>query len=172
MKATYIDYSETNSFSKTLIAYLNQDEALVPFIGNWATFAGFEKQINEKKPFLSRTLLVDRLKAQYGDLLESAPHVAANIDKLLADNAYTITTGHQLNIFTGPLYFIFKIITAIRLADDLKVKFPEKEFVPVYWMATEDHDFAEINHTKLSGKKIVWDTPAVSATGRDRKSVV
>lgn len=173
MKATYIDYSETNSFSKTLLAYLNQDQALTPFVGNWPTVAGFEKQIKEKKPFLSRTLLVDRLKAQYGDLLTTSPQVSAHIDKLLLEDTYTITTGHQLNIFTGPLYFIFKVITAIRLADDLKVKFPDKEFVPVYWMATEDHDFAEINHTKLSGKKIVWDTPAVSATGRmDTASIV
>ncbi|WP_400262173.1 bacillithiol biosynthesis cysteine-adding enzyme BshC [Sphingobacterium sp. SG20118] len=173
MKATYIDYSETNSFSKTLIAYLNQDQTLAPFIGNWPTLAGFEKQIKEKKPFLSRTLLVDRLKVQYGDLLDSSPQVSANIDKLLLEDAYTVTTGHQLNIFTGPLYFIFKIITAIRLADDLKAKFPDKEFIPVYWMATEDHDFVEINHTKLSGKKIVWDTPTVSATGRmDTDSIV
>ncbi|UIR55694.1 bacillithiol biosynthesis cysteine-adding enzyme BshC [Sphingobacterium sp. SRCM116780] len=172
MKATYIDYSETNSFSKTLIAYLNQNQNLAPFIGNWPTFTGFERQIQQKKNFLHRTLLVDRLKTQYGDLLDSAPHVLENIEKLLENNAFTITTGHQLNIFTGPLYFIFKIITAIRLADDLKAQFPEKEFIPVYWMATEDHDFAEINYTKLSGKKIVWDTPAISATGRMDTSTI
>jgi bacillithiol biosynthesis cysteine-adding enzyme BshC len=57
-------------------------------------------------------------------------------------------------------------MTAIRLSEDLKSKHPDKNFVPVYWMATEDHDFEEINHTKVFGKKISWDTPAVSATGR------
>ncbi|MGJ1334441.1 bacillithiol biosynthesis cysteine-adding enzyme BshC [Sphingobacterium siyangense] len=166
MKATYIEYSETNSFSMTLLAYLAHDEALKSFVGNWPTWAGFEKQLNEKKKFEHREILVERLKKQYGELLKDSPAVAANIELLLDQNSYTITTGHQLNIFTGPLYFIFKIMTAIRLSEDLKSKHPDKNFVPVYWMATEDHDFEEINHTKVFGKKISWDTPAVSATGR------
>ncbi|WP_333888497.1 bacillithiol biosynthesis cysteine-adding enzyme BshC [Sphingobacterium siyangense] len=166
MKATYIEYSETNSFSKTLLAYLAHDEVLKSFVGNWPTWAGFEKQLNEKKKFEHREILVERLKKQYGELLKDSPAVAANIELLLDQNSYTITTGHQLNIFTGPLYFIFKIMTAIRLSEDLKSKHPDKNFVPVYWMATEDHDFEEINHTKVFSKKISWDTPAVSATGR------
>lgn len=166
MKATYIEYSETNSFSKTLLAYLAHDESIAPFVGNWPTLAGFEKQLKAKKKFNHRAVLVNRLKAQYGDLLHTSPAVAAHIELLLQDNTYTITTGHQLNVFTGPLYFIFKIMTAIRLSDDLKAKHPDQHFIPVYWMATEDHDFEEINHTKVYGKKITWDTPAVSATGR------
>jgi bacillithiol biosynthesis cysteine-adding enzyme BshC len=86
---------------------------------------------------------------------------------LLADsNTFTITTGHQLNIFTGPLYFIYKIVTAINLAKDLKAKFPECNFVPVYWMATEDHDFEEINHVKVEDRKLTWDKKASGATGR------
>src|SRR5690606_29058869 len=110
--------------------------------------------------------LVTALKAQYGELLASSPAVAQNVERLRDNTTFTVTTGHQLNIFTGPLYFIFKIVTAIRLAQDLKKKFADKDFVPVYWMATEDHDFAEINHTRVYGKKIIWDTPAVSETGR------
>jgi bacillithiol biosynthesis cysteine-adding enzyme BshC len=71
-----------------------------------------------------------------------------------------------LNIFTGPLYFIYKIVTAINLARDLKLQFPEYNFVPLYWMATEDHDFAEINHVKIEDKKLTWATDAMGATGR------
>src|SRR5690606_22973897 len=110
MKATYIEYSETNSFSKTLLAYLAHDEELKPFVGNWPTLEGFDRQLAEKKPFSHRAILVDRLRAQYGELLKDAPTVANNIALLLQENTYTITTGHQLNIFTGPLYFIFKIM--------------------------------------------------------------
>lgn len=166
MKATYIDYSETNSFSKTLLAYIDNKPELQDFAGNRPTWDGFEKQIRNKKAFEHRPLLVRCLTEQYGSLLQDSPKVAQNVELLAQDNTYTITTGHQLNIFTGPLYFIFKIITAIRLAEDLKTKFPESNFVPVYWMATEDHDFDEINHTKVFGKKIVWDTEKQSATGR------
>ncbi|NGM61181.1 bacillithiol biosynthesis cysteine-adding enzyme BshC [Sphingobacterium sp. SGG-5] len=166
MKATYIDYKDTNSFSNTLLAYLADDSALKSFYGNRPTWEGFAQQIQQKASFSHRDTLVTALKAQYGELLASSPAVAQNVERLRDNTTFTVTTGHQLNIFTGPLYFIFKIVTAIRLAQDLKKKFADKDFVPVYWMATEDHDFAEINHTRVYGKKIIWDTPAVSGTGR------
>lgn len=166
MKATYIDYSDTGSFSKTLLAYLEKDENLTSFYNRPAELASFAAQIEEKKNFAHRDLLTAELRKQYGDLLNISPEVAQNISLLAEENTYTITTGHQLNIFTGPLYFIFKIVTAIRLAKDLKAAYPRSNFVPVYWMATEDHDFAEINHTRVFGKKIEWETPAVSGTGR------
>lgn len=166
MKATYIAYKDTKSFSKLLLDYLDQKESVQPFFGNAPDLNGFAAQIAEKQGKTDRELLVSSLRAQYGTLLAQSPRVAEAIDSLASENTFTVTTGHQLNVFTGPLYFVFKIISAIRLTQDLKAEFPEKNFVPVYWMATEDHDFAEINHTRLSGKKITWDTPAVSATGR------
>ncbi|TDS14933.1 bacillithiol biosynthesis cysteine-adding enzyme BshC [Sphingobacterium paludis] len=166
MKATYIDYSDTASFSDTLLAYLSNDEQLKPFYGERPDFEGFRAQIDRRQDFPHRELLVAQLKEQYGAILEQSPRVAAHVSLLGERNTFTVTTGHQLNIFTGPLYFIFKIVTAIRLAKDLKAAFPAYNFVPVYWMATEDHDFAEINHTRVFGKKISWDIPAVSGTGR------
>src|SRR5690606_22302282 len=166
MKATYIDYSDTGSFSQTLLSYLANDEQLAPFYGQKPTLEGFKQQMADKKDFPHRALLITELRKQYGALLDESPEVQANINLLEDKKTFTVTTGHQLNIFTGPLYFIFKIVTAIRLAKDLKEAYPEYSFVPVYWITTEDHDFAEINHTRVFGKKIVWDTPAVSATGR------
>ncbi len=166
MKATYIDYKDTNSFSKTLLAYLSNDPSLANFAGNKPTIEGFARQLETKAGKTDRATLVQALRHQYGAALQQHPTVATNIDALADERTFTVTTGHQLNIFTGPLYFIFKIATTIRLARDLKIAFPEYNFVPVYWMATEDHDFAEINHTRLHGKKIVWDIPAVGATGR------
>lgn len=165
MKATYIDYKDTNSFSKTLLAYISRNEELKAFYGNMPDYDGFEKQMQLKSNFQHRSTLVHSLLEQYRELLEESPKVAENIELLKNSNTFTITTGHQLNIFTGPLYFIFKIATAICLAQDLKAKFPKRDFVPVYWMASEDHDFEEINNTKVYGKKIVWDVPKVSGTG-------
>ena len=166
MKATYIDYKDTNSFSKTLLAYLEADEGLKEFYGNAPTFEGFAQQMDLKSNFKHRNILVDVLQEQYHELLTEAPKVADNIRLLADEHTFTVTTGHQLNIFTGPLYFIFKIACAIRLSEDLKKQFPEKKFVPVYWMATEDHDFEEINHTRVYGKKISWDVPGISGTGK------
>ncbi|MFD2969360.1 bacillithiol biosynthesis cysteine-adding enzyme BshC [Sphingobacterium bambusae] len=172
MKATYIDYSDTGSFSKTLLAYLANDERLQPFYGERPDLEGFRAQIERKQGFQHRSLLVSQLEEQYGPTLADSPRVAEHIALLKEPNTFTVTTGHQLNIFTGPLYFIFKIVSAIRLAKDLKKAFPEYNFVPVYWMATEDHDFAEINNTRVFGKKISWDVPAVSGTGRMSTSTI
>ena len=170
MKATYIDYSETNSFSPGLISYLNQDPKLTPFISYKPDIEGFKLLLDSKKVPADRQTLVTVLKEQYAGIASNeaqrSKFVSRNVELLLQDTTYTITTGHQLNLFTGPLYFIFKIVTAINLSRELKENFPDKDFVPVYWMATEDHDFAEINHTHIGGKKISWPHDAKGATGR------
>jgi len=169
MKATYIDYNETNSFSSTALCYLAQDSRLKPFVSYFPTLENFGRLIDEKKVTADRQALHDVLFRQYAETMGSAPlheKVNSNINLLLEDSTYTVTTGHQLNIFTVPLYFIYKIVTAINLANELKGKYPDKDFVPVYWMASEDHDFAEINHVKLFGTKISWEAQVSGATGR------
>jgi len=167
MKATYIDYKETQSFSDGLIRYLNNDPTLNPFKSYNPDLQGFSQLLASKKKNTNRKVLAEVFTAQYSRLVSPVhANVSENIALLLQENTFTVCTGHQLNLFTGPLYFIFKIVTAINLAKELKSNFPDKNFVPVYWMATEDHDFAEINHTYISGKKISWDLDAAGATGR------
>lgn len=168
MKATYINYSDTHSFSPAVISYVENDPKLAPFISQQPTIEGFTALLKEKKATCNRELLATVLKEQYirSKSLIPNPKVSVNIELLRDESTYTITTGHQLNIFTGPLYFIYKIVTAINLAATLKARFPGKNFVPVYWMATEDHDFAEINHTSVNGKKLQWNLDAHGATGR------
>ena len=68
-------------------------------------------------------------------------------------------------MFTGHLYFIYKIISVINTTKILAEKYPEYQFVPVYWMATEDHDFDEINHFHLQNKTICWNSSQTGMTG-------
>lgn len=168
MKATLIDYKDTRSFSKLLINYLANEEGLRSFYRNRPDVDGFKKQLEEKS-FPYREELKAALIDQYKDYRNNEKSIH-NIELLADSNTFTVTTGHQLNLFTGPLYFIFKIVSTIKLAQNLKEDFPDKNFVPVFWMATEDHDFAEINHTSLFGKTIQWDVPASGATGRIKTS--
>ena len=116
-------------------------------------------------PARSRAALVSSLKLQYKDI-EASEAIAQNIESLKLENTFTVTTGHQLNIFTGPLYFLYKIISAINLCTELKASYPDHHFVPIYWMASEDHDFEEINYFNFKGKKIQWTRPASGAVGR------
>jgi len=164
MKAISIDYRETFSFSPLLLDYIEDKESLRSFYSNKPTDAGFEDKIEKRKGFEHREALVSSLLKQSS--ANSSKESIANIHLLKDKNAFTITTGHQLNLFTGPLYFIFKIASTVKLTQELKSKFPDYHFVPVYWMATEDHDFEEINHTHLFKNTIRWDRDATGATGR------
>jgi len=165
MQAKYISYQETNAFSSAVLDYIAGKPQLRPFYQYTPDYAGFAEAMAKRNFKGSRTILVDTLQKQYA-AVQTPDVVAANIALLSADSTYTITTGHQLNIFTGPLYFIYKIVTAINLAKELKTRFPDSNFVPVYWMATEDHDFEEINNVKVEDRKLIWDKKASGATGQ------
>jgi bacillithiol synthase len=167
MKIFKTDYSATGAFSPLITDYLAQDPKLQPFYHRFPALANFEAQIKEKEEApVNRALLVQVLQAQYGPLAEAHSPAALNILRLAQPNTFTVITGHQLNIFTGPLYFIYKIITAINTCRELKETYPQYEFVPVYWMATEDHDFPEINHFNLFGKTYTWESNQTGAVGR------
>jgi bacillithiol biosynthesis cysteine-adding enzyme BshC len=167
MKITTLPYAATHSFSKLVTDYLAEAPHLKPFLNRFPTLENFGEQMKEKQNFppAQRQLLVKALEKQYGNLPKN-PAVELNIALLQQEKTFTITTGHQLNIFTGPLYFVYKIVSAIKTCQQLKKAYPENEFVPVYWMAAEDHDFAEINHFNLFGKKHEWASEQKGAVGR------
>ena len=165
MQAKYISYKETNAFSAAILDYIGGKDQLKPFYQFSPDLKGFSEAIAKRNFNGDRATLVDVLHNQYSSIKTSS-NVKANLNLLADERTFTITTGHQLNIFTGPLYFIYKIVTAINLAKQLKQEFPDYNFVPIYWMATEDHDFAEINHVKLEDKMLTWDKDASGATGR------
>lgn len=154
-----ISYSESNYFTSLILDYLSQKKELRRFYNRFPDLENFKQQIEEKVASYNNEIredLVEVLTAQY-EHLEVHHCVENNFDKLRSAKTFTITTGHQLNLFTGPLYFLYKIVSAINLSKKLKETWPEYNFVPVYWMATEDHDFEEINYFNLHGKKFKWN---------------
>ncbi len=167
MQHTKLNFQQTNSFSTFFLDYISGQSSLQPFYNHFPTLENFKHQLAEKEssfPKSSRIILAETLSSQY-DELERENLVDSNI-KLLEDNkTFTITTGHQLNIFTGPLYFIYKIVTVINTCKILKKTYPEYNFIPVYWMASEDHDYDEIKYFRLYGKKFVWETDQQGAVG-------
>lgn len=165
MNKTQLPYQQTGYFSKLICDYLDGNEDLKPFYNQTCDIDSFEKIIKERiQEEINRPILVEALQTQYINV-EITQQTKENIQKLKNDNCFTVTTGHQLNLFTGPLYFIYKIISAINLAKELKLKYPENDFVPVYWMATEDHDFEEINHFNLFKKRYELTKTQTGAVG-------
>ncbi|WP_343329414.1 bacillithiol biosynthesis cysteine-adding enzyme BshC [Polaribacter staleyi] len=168
MKVTQIPFKKTGFFSATMLDYLEKKEAIQPFYNNFPDITGFHNQIEEKQKSFrlqSRLVLVDALKKQYQGFNVSEK-TNEYIESLKHQNTFTVTTGHQLNLFTGPLYFLYKILSTINLCEELATKFPEQNFVPIYWMATEDHDFEEINYFNFDGKKVMWNREDGGAVGR------
>jgi bacillithiol biosynthesis cysteine-adding enzyme BshC len=164
--ATRIPYRQTNAFSKIALDYIDQADPLRPFFAYPAGLQGIQQAMEARRQFKgNRPVLVEQLTKQYEGTYQS-PKLTKNIQSLLSENTFTVTTAHQNNIFTGPLYFIYKIIHAIRLADHLNESFPADHFVPVFYMGTEDADLDELNHIYLGGEKLTWNTSQTGAVGR------
>lgn len=162
MTTHQLPLEDTHQFSSLLTHFVNRQDTLRPFYGHFPDLEGFKNQLTTRHFAPEhRTILVQSLRKQYAGMA-NLPDFA----RLEQPNTFTVTTGHQLNLCTGPLYVIYKLVTIINLAKQLKAAFPEYEFVPVYWMATEDHDFAEINHFNLFGKTYAWQTDQKGAVGR------
>jgi bacillithiol synthase len=161
-----IPYRQTGFFSKTLTDYIDADIALQPFYKHAVSIDGIKAAIAARKNFnTDRRLLVSELKKQY-QYVATNEKVNNNLDKLRAENTFTITTAHQPNIFTGHLYFIYKILHAVKLAEYLQAELPENNFVPVYYMGSEDADLDELNNVTINGQKYIWQTKQTGAVGR------
>ncbi|MDP2387898.1 MAG: bacillithiol biosynthesis cysteine-adding enzyme BshC [Bacteroidota bacterium] len=162
----HIPFSDTHQFSKLFLDYVNQESALSSHYNNYFDKEGIKKYLHTCDfSYINRNILYTSAKKQNVQL-NLSPLTLKNIESLQSTNTYTITTGHQLCLFTGPLYFIYKILTTINCCEYLNKTIPNKHFVPVYWMASEDHDYEEISSANIFGKKIKWETQQTGKVGQ------
>jgi len=161
-----LPYQSTGFYSRLVTDYISQAQQLQPFYSFAPTTEGIKKAIASRKKYNSnRQALVEVLTKQYA-AVDTTEAVKNNINALLSPNTFTITTAHQPNIFTGPLYFIYKILHAVKLAAACKNVSPENNFVPVYYMGSEDADLDELGHIFINGQKQQWQTDQTGAVGR------
>ena len=164
--STNLPYGQTGYFSKIVVDYINQAPPLQSFYKYPASKDGLRASIVARQQYAgNRALLVEELKRQYSQL-PSHDLVQQNIEKLADDRTFTICTAHQPCIFTGTLFFVYKILHAIKLARECKANMPEFHFVPVYYMGSEDADLSELGQFWLNGEQITWDTKQTGAVGR------
>ncbi|QCX52958.1 bacillithiol biosynthesis cysteine-adding enzyme BshC [Elizabethkingia sp. JS20170427COW] len=119
----------------------------------------------EKYPLEHRKIAVEVLQDQLMSLPLSSSQ-KANLEALEDENTFTVITGHQLNLFSGPAFFIYKILQVIKTTHYLNENKEGKKYVPVFWMATEDHDFEEIDHFKTFGNYYRIQEKSGDAVGR------
>lgn len=161
-----LPYQQTGVFTKIVLDYIEGAPELQPFYSYRPTLEGVRQAIEQRQHrSVDRALLVDVLQKQY-EATNRSEKVDSNIRLLLEGNTFTICTAHQPNLLSGPLYFIYKILHAIKLADILKEQLPDFNFVPVFYMGSEDADLAELNHFYVEGKKYEWRTTQTGSVGR------
>ena len=162
----HIPFSSTHVFSTLINDYLEGKGNAMDFVQYAPNVDGYRAAIEGRKKYpINRVLLFDVLTKQYSNLPQEKA-VNDQIALLKNDTTFVVTTAHQPNLFTGPLYFFYKIIHAIQLAASLKATFPEYDFVSVYYMGSEDADLDEVGTFNLDQKKCQWVTKQTGAIGR------
>lgn len=135
----------------------------VPYLSNWEGLKAAAK--NRRFSLEQRSLLKNILLEQYKGLKLSVK-LKDNLNALSNENTFTVTTGHQVCFMGGPLYFVIKLASVVKLAQQLQEQMPEHKIVPVFWMATEDHDFEEANHVFIQNNKFSYSSDRAGAVGR------
>jgi bacillithiol synthase len=158
-----VEFANLPNFSNLYLDYISQNEAdlkkIRPFFNaHFRDNEDFFKVIDEKiqnyntNRYFDKNVLIDILKRQNVDFGGDETTVQ-NIELLKSDDTFTIVTGQQVGLYTGPLYTILKTISTIKLAQNLKERFPQFNFVPVFWLEAEDHDIEEANHIHILNKQ-------------------
>lgn len=167
MKTEYFPFAITNQFADTDIAYAEQDPNLANFFKYAPKLEEFARVIEDKsKDPIDRKLLQSVLRDQYQNYSTDITQAKAQIDLLDKETTFTVTTAHQPCLFTGPLFFIYKVISAVKLASQLKERYPENDILPVLVLGGEDHDFEEMNHAYVFGRRIEWANDETGSVGR------
>jgi bacillithiol biosynthesis cysteine-adding enzyme BshC len=166
MQILDIEVDSINQFSKRDKDYYTDPKKFADFLAYPFEYSAFEKIIHNRSVIdTDRNTLHDVLKAQYASV-QSCDRTLHNIEAIKDKNCFTVITAHQPSLLTGPLYYILKILSAVKLANKLNKDFPENKIIPVFVIGGEDHDFEEMNHLNLFGNKISWSSDANGAVGR------
>jgi bacillithiol synthase len=138
--------SEESGFSRLFIDYIDNFERVKDF---------FIGDFRDKNLWLSRLQAVTHRDIDRSTLAQVLLNqnrdyhcgikTLANIDLLLNENTVAVVTGQQVGLFTGPLYTLYKILTTLKLTEQLSQQYPEYNFVPVFWIEGEDHDIEEVS---------------------------
>jgi len=158
-----VEFNKLPSFQKLFLDYVSADEENFNRINKFfhASYRDKEeifKVIDNKSHsynanrYFDKNILIDILKRQ-NVTFGGNEKTASNIELLKDENTFAVVTGQQVGLYTGNLYTILKTITTIKLAIDLKHKFQQYNFVPVFWLESEDHDLDEANHVHLINRQ-------------------
>lgn len=142
--------ASAGGFSDLFYRYLTDYQSVAEFFPwNFRDIASYGKVLQAVSLDVSHREVLASVLEEQNAAFGSARKTLDAIALLKKPTTYAVVTGQQVGLFGGPLYTIFKTLTAVRLAESLKAKYPYNDFVPVFWLEGEDHDFPEMNHVSV-----------------------
>ena len=162
-KTTHIPFTAVSQLSTLDVDYTTDPGKFSDFTAGNPDIASLVKASERRQnASIDRDVLVTVLTDQYRQLGLDVSGISA----LASQDVFTVTTAHQPALLTGPLYFIYKICSTIRLSRDLNKNLQGTSVVPVFVLGGEDHDFDEMNHVRFFGKEFTWETEQTGSVGR------
>jgi bacillithiol biosynthesis cysteine-adding enzyme BshC len=161
-----IPFNNIPQFSERDIRYQVNPEQFSDYYAYEPTLEGLKTAINDRKNYhVNRSLIVDKLKSDYKRINANKLQID-NIESLNKTNTFTVVTAHQPSLLTGPLYYVTKLFSAVKLASVITNSLPDVHIVPIFINGSEDHDFEEINHLNIFGKALIWENEERGPIGR------
>jgi bacillithiol biosynthesis cysteine-adding enzyme BshC len=153
----YIDYRDLptgdTAFSQLFVDYIGDFESVKQFYStNYRHQDDWAKTLRHVAAAQRDRSAIANILSQQNRNFHCGVKTLGNIDLLYNDNTLAVVTGQQVGLFTGPLYTIFKTLTTIKLVQQLNARFPDYQFVPVFWLEGEDHDYEEVSSIRLINK--------------------
>ncbi len=153
-----VPFNKLPGFNQLFIEYIDNFNALSDFYSfDYNKDESFIESLSIRKEFylkdgtFDRNIIVNILSAQ-NKAFNSSRKTFDNLEKLRNENTYAVVTGQQIGLFSGNYYTIIKALNTVMLSEYLNKKFPQHNFVPIFWMEGDDHDFMEVNHINIIDK--------------------
>lgn len=160
-----ISLQQTGLFSNLVLDYISGKKQLESFITEFPSKEAIRHQLHRKSFTASQRQLLHQSLSDDYQTLEPNDVVQQQLDALLHPNTFTVTTAHQPVLFLGPLYIVYKILHTKALCKSFQNQFPDYQFVPVFYIGSEDHDLEEIGSLHVHQKTFSWQTNQTGACG-------
>ena len=147
MKSECLPFQQIPHTTRLFLDYLSYAPSVRDF---YPRSPGFSEWLKDEAPSVAydaaRRGKVSEILKRQNRMWGASPKTLANIERL-KQGALAAVTGQQVGLFGGPLFSIFKALSAVKLAEQATAA--GVDCVPIFWLATEDHDLAEVNHVAL-----------------------
>jgi bacillithiol synthase len=168
VKAHCLPFTQIPHTTRLFTDFISYSPSVQPFYPRSPAFSEwFKEEAANLRYDLSRRRqvaeILERQNKSWASISSSpSPKTLANLERF-RNGAAALVTGQQVGLFGGPMFSVYKALTAVKLAEEASAG--GVDCVPVFWLATYDHDLAEVNHVSLPASEGVLETLAVSSHG-------